>query len=200
MRVPCNSKNADGQNGFNDVGLDNSSQDSFSAGFPISAKKDLSSVAVTVTPDQSKDQDAVHGTPLRAFERRRTTSSSRREDSFEEDQVDVIPFDVRLFPLPDDEVKQMLAAAKELEEENGPIIPDGVEDKASLNNVKEEEGTESDKLKLLQVPDKSKSELDEEPTVNNKSTTNNNCQSLDKTDQDPTHQAVGSNGCPMIFA
>lgn len=139
MRVRCDSKNADGQNGFSDMaglGLDTSSQDSFSAGFPtLISAKNLHSVAVSVTQDQSKEE-AVHGTPARTFERRRTTSSSRREDSFEEDHVDVIPFILRVFPLPDDEVKQMLAAAKELEEEDTPIVHKE-EKEAILIQVKE---------------------------------------------------------------
>ena len=43
----------------------------------------------------------MHGQPARAFERRRTTSSSRtREDSIDEEHIpEVLPYERRVFPL-----------------------------------------------------------------------------------------------------
>lgn len=105
MRIRCDSKTD--LNGFNE---DTTSQDSFPSG--------LSGKSKVTNQDQSKDQDSVHGAPARAFERRRTTSSSRtREDSIDDDQVEVTPYERRTFPLDADQMRLIVKAEKDDEDE-----------------------------------------------------------------------------------
>lgn len=66
----------------------------------------------------TKETDAVvHGPPARAFERRRTTSSSRtRDDSVDDEHLpDVQPFEKRLFPLAAAELDDLVSDADEVE-------------------------------------------------------------------------------------
>lgn len=96
-------------NGFPDQ--DGNSQDSFVANNKdhrhVSYAKDASQ---QTDPNNTSISPSVHGNPARAFERRRTTSSSRtREDSIDEDSTpDVLPFEKRSFPLSQTELEELV--------------------------------------------------------------------------------------------
>jgi len=103
-------------NGFADQ--DGNSQDSFVANNKdhrhLSFAKDSSQ---QTDPNSTSISASVHGNPARAFERRRTTSSSRtREDSLDEDSTpDVLPFEKRSFPLGQAELEELIVQTRDTE-------------------------------------------------------------------------------------
>ncbi|RWS23520.1 uncharacterized protein B4U80_09148 [Leptotrombidium deliense] len=73
-----------------DSNMDSSSQDSFASN------------SANLTPASSTIAEVIHGTPARTTDRHRTSSSSKRDDSIdEENYVEVPPFEKRRFPLSD---------------------------------------------------------------------------------------------------
>lgn len=109
----CDATTVTGNNGYGNHNEDCNSQDS-----EISNHTSINNMGGVVQNNHSKDANQeLHGTPARAFERRRTTSSSRtREDSVDDDHMpDVQPFEKRLFPLAPADVDDLVSDAEELD-------------------------------------------------------------------------------------
>ena len=82
----------------------------------ISNLNNSSSDLPPLTPDCSV---TIHGTPAKTTDRHRTSSSSKRDGSIEEENyIEVAPFEKRKFPISDSEYQEMLRVAEECNNED----------------------------------------------------------------------------------
>ncbi|RWS09235.1 uncharacterized protein B4U79_10402 [Dinothrombium tinctorium] len=118
-------------NATGDSNIDSSSQDSFASN-PVSSNTGLTANS----HDHRTNQEVTHGTPAKTTERHRTSSSSKRDDSIDEDSyIEVPPYEKRRFPLSDVAYTELLEVKLHDDSESDSVVIQVKQETKSTSNA-----------------------------------------------------------------